>query len=88
VTAAGDFRFLRVLIDARQPDWNVMATIGHELQHALEVLEDPKVTTPEAIFLLYQKDGETMREYFETGAAERAGNVVKNEVNSYSKRSQ
>ena len=87
VTPAGDFRFLRVLIDARQPDWNVMATIGHELQHALEVLENPRVATSEAIFLFYQREGVTMGESFETGAAERAGNLVKNEVNSFSKRS-
>ena len=38
VTAAAEYRILRVMVDARQPDWDVMASIGHELQHALEVL--------------------------------------------------
>src|SRR5262249_32470243 len=33
VTPAGGYRILRVFVDARQPDWNVMASIGHELQH-------------------------------------------------------
>jgi hypothetical protein len=45
VTSAGDVRFLRVLVDARQEDWQVMSDIGHELQHALEVLRDPHART-------------------------------------------
>ena len=88
VTPTGDYRFLRVLIDARQPDWNVMATIGHELQHALEVLENRTITTSEAIYLFYKREGETMDDHFETGAAERMGDIVSKEVTSFSRRSQ
>jgi hypothetical protein len=88
VTPAADYRILRVLVDARQPDWNVMASIGHELQHALEVLANTRVTTAEGIFLFYQRESATMGETFETAAAERIGMAIEKDVNSFSKRSQ
>ena len=86
VTPAGDYRFLRVLVDARQPDWEVMASIGHELQHALEVLREPGLTTSEAIFLFFVREGVTMGESFETPEAIRAGNAVRNEVGAYARK--
>ena len=85
VTPAGDFRILRVLVDARQRDWNVMASIGHELQHALEVLAT-RATTSEGIFIFYQREGVTMGDAFETTAAERIGTAVERDVSSFSKR--
>lgn len=51
VTSAGGFRFLRVLVDARQQDWDVMADIGHELQHAIEILRDSRVRSSESLVL-------------------------------------
>src|SRR5438552_15568 len=53
VTAAAGYRILRVIVDARQPDWDVMASIGHELRHALEVLEDPGLVDMSRVFLFY-----------------------------------
>src|SRR5205807_2119507 len=52
VTAADKFRFLRIVVDARQQDWRVMADIGHELQHALEVLADPYARSNDRLFFL------------------------------------
>ena len=86
IAATPGFRFLRVLVDARQPDWEVMASIGHELRHALEVLSESGIRSTEAIFLYYYREGMTMGETFETSAAIRAGNTVRNEVASFSKR--
>ena len=86
VTPAGEYRILRVLVDARRRDWNVMASIGHELQHALEVLANPRVTTSEGMYLLYQREGDTMGGSFETAAAERVGTAVERDVISFSKR--
>ena len=83
VTPAGDYRFLRVLVDARQPDWEVMASIGHELQHALEVLGEPALKTSESIFLFYVREGLTMGDSFETPEAIRAGDAVRGEVGAY-----
>ena len=86
VTPAGDYRFLRVLIDARQPDWEVMSSIGHELQHALEVLSEPSLTTSERIYLFFMREGVTMGESFETPEAIRAGDAVRNEVGAYARK--
>jgi hypothetical protein len=86
IAATPGFRFLRVLVDARQLDWDVMASIGHELRHALEVLSESGIRSTEAIFLYYYREGMTMGETFETSAAIRAGNTVRNEVASFSKR--
>ena len=86
VTPAGDYRILKVLIDARQRDWNVMASIGHELQHALEVLTNTRGTRFEGIFFFYQREGVTTGDSFETTAAVRIGTAVERDVSSFSKR--
>ena len=85
VVPAGGYRILRVMVDARQRDWEVMASIGHELQHALEVLGNVALTTTEAVFLFYSH-GQTSGDSFETTEAIKAGNSVRNEVGSYAKR--
>jgi hypothetical protein len=87
VTPAAEFRILRVLVDARQPDWEVMASIGHELRHALEVLGETTATTSEAVYLVYVREGATTAggTAFETAAATRAGNAVKNDVVSFAR---
>jgi hypothetical protein len=86
VTPTTGFRFLRVIIDARQPDWDVMASIGHELQHALEVLENATLRSTEAIVLFYLREGVTMGDTFETAQATRMGNAVKSDVVSFAKK--
>jgi hypothetical protein len=82
VVPAGGYRILRVMVDARQRDWEVMASIGHELQHALEVLGNVALTTTEAVFLFYSH-GQTSGDSFETTEAIKAGNSVRNEVASH-----
>ena len=86
ITPTAETRFLRVLVDARQPDWEVMSSIGHELQHAMEVLENMSLKSTEAIFLFYARDGLTMGDTFETPAAVRIGNAVRSEVGSYARK--
>ena len=85
VVPAAGYRILRVMVDPRQPDWEVMSSIGHELQHALEVLGNAALTTTEAVFLFYSH-GQSSGDSFETTEAVRAGNSVRNEVGSYAKR--
>src|SRR5207247_850214 len=80
ISTAAQYRILRVLVDARQPDWEVMASIGHELRHAIEVLGNASITTPEAIYFFYKFDAQATGESFETEAAVSAGNAVRNEV--------
>jgi hypothetical protein len=83
VTSAGDFRFLRVLVDARQEDWQVMSDIGHELQHALEVLRDPHARTNANLFYLWLRASFDTADIYETAEAVNAGDAVKSEVKAF-----
>jgi hypothetical protein len=83
VTSAGDVRFLRVLVDARQEDWQVMSDIGHELQHALEVLRDPHARTDTNLFYLWVRASFDTTDIRETSDAVRAGDAVKSEVKAF-----
>lgn len=80
VTAAGANRIVRVRVDGNTADWNLMGSIGHELQHAVEVLSSPIVTNTRALYLFYQRNGIRAGSAFETAAAVRAGNDVRAEV--------
>jgi hypothetical protein len=82
VTLAGRYRFLFVLIGTRRPSADVVAAIGHELQHALEVLAEPSLRSHGAIYLYYVRRG-AVPEYplaRETAAAEAAGYAVFREL--------
>src|SRR5262245_54343485 len=54
VTTAGPNRIVQVRVDTDTADWNLMGSIGHELQHAVEVLSSPSVTNTKALYLFYQ----------------------------------
>ena len=80
VTMAGANRIVRVRVDANTTDWNLMGSIGHELQHAVEVLSSRSVSNTKALYLFYQLNGIRTGSVFETAAAVRAGNNVRAEV--------
>lgn len=82
VTVAGPHRILRIVVDTRRDRTALMAAIGHELRHAVEVLSDRAVTSDGAIYFFYQREGPTGRERFETAAARLAGSQVFGELNS------
>jgi hypothetical protein len=64
--------------------YRLMASIGHELQHAVEVLSDPAVTDSHSMFFFYKRlSGDTGR--FETRAAIDAGLDVLAEVRAHSR---
>lgn len=80
VTQARPHRILWVKVDTRNADSNVLAgSIGHELQHVLEVISRPTVTDNATMFLLYDRDG-PRKGAFETEAAVEAGNRVRAEL--------
>jgi hypothetical protein len=85
VTVAAGYRILRVIVDARQPDWDVMASVGHELRHALEVLEDPGLADTPSVYLFYAQAHQEKDRPFETRAAIDAGLAVRNEVSSFAR---
>jgi hypothetical protein len=80
VSAAGANRIVRVRVNANDADWNLMGSIGHELQHAIEVLSNSKVTTTRALYFFYERNGIRRGNTFETAAAIQAGHAVRAEV--------
>jgi hypothetical protein len=81
VTVAGPYRLLRILVDLRKAeDAELMASIGHELQHAIEVLSDRTITSDGAIYLFYERTAPSPTGRFETDPASRVGMAVLNEV--------
>jgi hypothetical protein len=77
VQVAGPHRLLRILVDPqrRQRDCDRMASIGHELRHAIEILSEPNIKSCQAAFSFFEREGPTDREKgrFETAAAVRTG---------------
>ena len=85
VELAGPYRLLRILVDLRGSDAELMALIGHELRHALEVLSDPRIRTDNAISWLYRQVPSAATFAFETEAAQQAGWAVRAELRAYAK---
>ena len=80
VTSGGGFRLLRILVDSVDDAVELMATIGHELRHAIEILSEPSVRTATAAYNYYAREAPTSRPAFETAAAIRAGIAVAAEL--------
>ena len=82
VTIAGPNRLLWILVDPRRTDREAMRSIGHELQHAVEVLDDPSVRSADAIYRLLLRIGgdRDSAGRFETEAATRAGEAVSRDL--------
>jgi hypothetical protein len=80
VSVAGANRIVRVRVNAKDVDGNLMGSIGHELQHAIEVLGNSKVTDTKALYFFYDRIGIRRGNAFETAAAIQAGNHVRAEL--------
>jgi hypothetical protein len=81
VTVAGPNRILRVLVERRRPKRELIATLGHELRHAVEVLSEPTIRDDRAVISFYQHEGPTdWNQLFETPAAVHAGQDIYDEL--------
>ena len=80
VTRAGEFRILRVIVDLAVDAITLMATIAHELRHALEILTEPAVRSTKDAYMFYAREAPTSRGVFETQAAIAAGLAVEREL--------
>ncbi len=69
VTQAGPNRFLHIRVDKRKTGRDLMVAIGHELQHAIEVLSEPGVVDTNSARLFYERVAHTERYSFETEVA-------------------
>jgi hypothetical protein len=54
VTASGNVRYVRTIINRTQSPWHQIELLAHELQHVVEIATDPQV-----------RDQDTMRRRFE-----------------------
>jgi hypothetical protein len=80
ISVAGPHRVLSIIVDAQHHDLSLMGAIGHELQHALEVLGDPRIRTDAALFAFYRLHGLKMKGVIETRAAIAVGDAVRDEI--------
>jgi hypothetical protein len=81
---AHEFRYLRASINFDLPADQVIATIGHELQHAVEVIDDQTVVNEKSLVALYRRIGKPSRleltSGWETEAAQAMGSQVRREL--------
>jgi hypothetical protein len=86
VTAADSHRYMRVVVDTRKADWDLMGSIGHELRHTIEIIDQPSIRSNAGKYFFYAQNGThgtaTARE---TQAAVDAGNSVRDEVRQFTR---
>jgi hypothetical protein len=81
LTVAGPNRILHVRVDTRATDRDLLSSIAHELQHAIEVLSDSAVTSDAAIYYFFVRNYPTgVPDAFETEEAIKAGRNVRAEL--------
>ncbi len=84
MTRAGVFRYVRATINTDQNADQMIATLAHELQHAVEVLEDDTVSDQRSLLELYKRIGRPSHSGvsagWETIAAQETGFRVRREL--------
>ena len=84
MTRAGAYRYLRATISTEQNRLQMIATLAHELQHALEVSGDDTVMDQRSLLGLYQRIGlpsaSGLNAGWETVAAQETGFQVRREL--------
>jgi hypothetical protein len=86
VSEAGASRMLWVTVDTRRVDSELIASIGHELQHAVEIVSDPDVRDTASMYMFYSRFARrvgTGRGAWETNAATKVGNAVRTEIQAF-----
>jgi len=84
MTQAGPYRYLRATLSAEQTSDQSIASLAHELQHAVEVVDDVRVKDEKTLVALYQRIGTPSRASvssgWETLAAQETGYRVRREL--------
>ena len=84
MTSSGAFRYVKATINTEQSADQMIATLAHELQHALEVGGEPTVVDQRSLLGLYKRIGRSSGSGavagFETVAAQEAGFRVRREL--------
>src|SRR5262245_32570852 len=84
-TVAGQSRWVQVLVNPRRPINEMLAMIGHELQHAVEISENPSVVDQATMTELYVWIGRrscrnAARACYETADAQVTGGTIFREL--------
>ena len=86
MTRTGDYRYLRASISTDLTSDQMIATLAHELQHAVEVIEDETVIDEASLVSLYRRigrqSGNAAPMRWETIAAQETGFKVRRELGS------
>jgi len=86
VQVAGPYSLLHILVEPRKAtSIELMSSIGHELQHAIEVLSNPKITDIQTLYQFYDRIARTDNNSFETPEATKAGPAVLDELSGRSR---
>lgn len=84
MTQAGPYRYLRATLSTDQTADQSIASLAHELQHAVEVLDDAMVVDEKSLVALYQRIGHpssaAVTSGWETIAAQQIGVRVRREL--------
>jgi hypothetical protein len=84
MTQAGEFRYVRASISPEMTFDHMIASVAHELQHAVEVIEDESVIDERTLVALYRRIGLPSRaggpSGWDTEAAQRTGTQVRREL--------
>lgn len=83
MSKTGAFRYVRATINPQQINYELIATLAHELQHALEVGGEESVVDQRSLAQLYQRIGHPSGAGgagYETAAAQQAGLQVRREL--------
>ncbi len=81
VSATSHMRYLRILVrSSGRPDDELIAWLGHELRHAVEIAAAPDVRDDNGVLRLFRRIGFTSRATCETNEAEQVWRRVLDEV--------
>jgi hypothetical protein len=86
VVVAGPHRKLHVVINRTQLGDDLVVSLGHELQHAAEVLGEPWVTTAAEMRFLFREIGVQYGGIFETNEATRVSDAIRRELVAWGRR--
>ena len=73
MTQSGAYRYLRATISSELSHDQTIAALAHELQHAVEVLDDAKVVSEKTLVELYRRIGQPSRAAVSVGLGNRGG---------------
>jgi hypothetical protein len=77
-------RFLHISLNGQHSRHILVALLGHELQHAVEVADAPEVASDESLTGLYRRIGvHVSGDSWDSRAAREAGQTVRAEYNGY-----